>query len=340
MLKIGSRGPQVADLQKRLKALGYYSGNIDGIFGPITEQAVKKFQAAAGITVDGIVGPQTMAALVVMEARKRNEYPVLRQGSTGQYVIILQKKLKEHGFDPGPIDGIFGAKTLAAVKAFQKAKRLIVDGIVGPQTWAALEGVMPSRGETRVRPSLGKKVCLDPGHGGYDPGAIGPGGTREKDVTLDIALRLKSLLEADGFEVIMTRTGDTSPGGVTEINADLKNRVTIADNSKVDIFVSIHINSGVAGAAGCECYIYSLGGAAEKLARAIQKHLVASTGMANRGVRTANFYVLRNTSMPAVLGETGFISNPGEEKLLQDPAFRQKIAKGYAAGIKEYFGIS
>ncbi len=336
-LKVGSTGPQVAELQKRLKALGYYPGKVDGVFGPITEQAVRMFQAAAGILVDGIVGPQTLQALAAAEAKRENEYPVLKYGSTGQHVAILQKKLEEHGFDPGPVDSIFGVQTLAAVKAFQRAKRLIVDGIVGPQTWSALFSV-PSRRD-KPHPLLRRTVCIDPGHGGFDPGAVGPQGTKEKDVTLAIGLKVKELLESNGIAVVMTRTGDYVPGRATDVSADLKNRVTIANSSNADVFVSIHINSGSAAAHGCECYIYRRGGAAEKLAMAIQKNVIAETGLADRGVKTANFYVLRETKMPAVLGETGFISNPVEEQKLRDPQFQLKIARGYVKGICEYFGV-
>lgn len=184
------------------------------------------------------------------------------------------------------------------------------------------------------------KVCIDPGHGGFDPGAIGPHGTREKDVTLAIGLKVKELLENNGMAVVMTRLGDYAPGRATEVKADLKNRAAIANSSNADIFVSIHINSApVRTASGCECYIYRRGGAAEKLAVAIQKNIVAETGLADRGVKTANFYVLRGTKMPAVLGETGFISNPVEELKLKDPQFQLKIAKGYAKGICQYFSL-
>ncbi len=336
MLRLGSTGPQVAELQKRLKALGYYPGAIDGIFGPITERAVKMFQAAAGILVDGIVGPQTMAALAAAEAKRRNEYPVLKYGSTDQYVAMLQRKLKEHGFDPGPVDGIFGVQTLSAVQRFQRAKGLAADGIVGPQTWAALNSA--HAGGEKPHPLLAKKVCIDPGHGGFDPGAIS-GNVREKDITLAIAVTLKEILEARGMKIIMTREGDYAPGQATDVNSDLRNRVAIANNSGADIFVSIHTNSAEnENAFGCECYAYQQRGAAWRLAAAVQKNIVDRTGMFDRGVKTARFFVLRETVMPAVLVEAGFISNPGDRQKLCDTEFRRKIAEGCAAGIEEYLG--
>jgi putative chitinase len=130
-LRRGSRGEAVEQMQRMLKAAGFNPGPLDGIFGPKTQAAVKAFQQAKGIGVDGIVGPQTWGKL---------DGGGLREGSRGPAVTDLQNQLKAAGFDPGPIDGIFGPKTEAAVKAYQQAKGLEVDGIVGPKTRGALKG--------------------------------------------------------------------------------------------------------------------------------------------------------------------------------------------------------
>lgn len=155
LLKQGSYGPQVVELQQGLKTLGYYSGAVDGLFGPITRQAVINFQRDYGLIVDGIVGPQTAQAL--QKALSANpvstQIPssLLKLGSTGSDVVLLQTKLSQLGFNPGPIDGIFGYKTQAAVMKFQASRGLVVDGIVGPRTWSALFSVpsstLPSRGD-------------------------------------------------------------------------------------------------------------------------------------------------------------------------------------------------
>ncbi len=141
-LSLGSSGPAVFDLQTRLKAAGFDPGPIDGIFGPRTQAAVIAFQQSKNLTVDGIVGVQTWTALGVTcptpPPPPTNLCPTLSLGSTGAAVINLQTRLKSAGFDPGPIDGIFGPKTRAAVIAFQTSKNLVVDGIVGVQTWTAL----------------------------------------------------------------------------------------------------------------------------------------------------------------------------------------------------------
>ena len=141
-LQQGSTGPDVLRLQTLLRAHECYMGALDGIFGPVTHQAVIVFQTYACITVDGIVGVQTWTALGVhcqVPPPPTQPCPTLRQGSTGPDVVRLQTLLKQHGFYmDGAVDGIFGPKTHQAVLAFQRSAGISVDGIVGVQTWTAL----------------------------------------------------------------------------------------------------------------------------------------------------------------------------------------------------------
>lgn len=142
LLRAGSRGPAVSDLQSRLKAAGFDPGPIDGDFGPRTQAAVRAFQSSRGLAVDGVVGPQTWGALrgagpAPAPAPAGGE-PVLRQGARGGAVSALQQRLAQLGFNPGGVDGDFGPRTASAVRAFQASRGLIVDGVVGPQTWGAL----------------------------------------------------------------------------------------------------------------------------------------------------------------------------------------------------------
>ena len=139
-LRRGDRGSYVLNLQNLLIALGYYSGAADGIFGPLTEQAVRNFQSANGLTVDGIVGPQTWAALDNTSGGQPR--PTLRMGDRGSQVTRLQVKLIDLGYLTGPADGIFGSQTDAAVRGFQRDKGLTVDGIVGVNTWNALDAAV------------------------------------------------------------------------------------------------------------------------------------------------------------------------------------------------------
>ena len=137
LLKKGSTGEAVEQLQKALKALGFDPGAVDGKFGANTEAAVKSFQNANGIAVDGIVGDITW--LNIDEADQSN--PTIKKGSTGNPVRRAQKRLTLGGYDTGGVDGIFGAKTETAVKRFQKDRGLTQDGIVGPNTWDRIDAL-------------------------------------------------------------------------------------------------------------------------------------------------------------------------------------------------------
>jgi N-acetylmuramoyl-L-alanine amidase len=177
------------------------------------------------------------------------------------------------------------------------------------------------------------RIFIDPGHGGKDPGAIGPTGLKEKDVNLDIAKRLGELLKVNGIMVNYTRT--------TDIFVDLGERAAIANRWGANYFVSVHCNAFTDRQAnGVETYCYDFGGEGEKLARKVQATVVKATGLKNRAdVKKAGFTVLEETAMSAILVETAFISNPVEEKKLATPAFRQTVAVAIAKGICEYLGI-
>lgn len=194
---------------------------------------------------------------------------------------------------------------------------------------------------------MDKKVCLDMGHGGYDPGAVGPGGTKEKDVTLPIGLKVGAYLQTAGVTMIYTRTGDHVPWP-SNLNKDLAARCKIANDSGADVFVSIHANSSInVTAKGNEIYTTPGQGSADALANSIHARVKAAfPGLTYREDirdgdpdKEANFYVLRNTKMPAVLSELGFISNPAEEKMLASQEFQDKAALAIAQGIGDYLGV-
>lgn len=183
---------------------------------------------------------------------------------------------------------------------------------------------------------VSKKVCLDAGHGGMDPGAIGKN-AKEKDVVLQITLKIGAILKEYGVEVIYTREQDLPETQKLLLNK----RTSIANAAKADLFVSIHANAAAATTAhGQETYCYKGSTKGATLAQNIQKEIVAASGLYNRGVKTANYQVLVDTTMPAALVETAFISNPDEEKLLKDSAWQQKIAVAIARGILTTLGIS
>jgi len=241
-----------------------------------------------------------------------------------------------------------------------------------PQIRRSPAAVVPPN--TSLIQQLGLKVntiVLDPGHGGKDPGAIGRGGLKEKDVTLKLAMMLKEkLMREAGAKIILTRE--------TDVFIPLEERTAIANSQDADLFVSIHVNASPRRAAsGIETYILSLSNNEEarrvaarenatstrsvsdlefilndliktaktndsaKLASVVQDNLVTGLrkkfdSIRSNGVKGAPFYVLVGTKMPAVLVEVSFISNPDEEKRLRDEAYLSEVVEGIAAGIMHY----
>ncbi len=182
------------------------------------------------------------------------------------------------------------------------------------------------------------KVCIDPGHGGKDPGAVGPTGLQEKIVTLAVAQKVAGILRGAGIDVILTRDTDKHLGST--IGADLSARAMVANQAGVGCFVSVHCNSASdSNAQGTETFCYNGATEGRKLAGLIQKHLVVALGRPDRGVKEANFAVLRETKMPAALVELAFISNPTEEGLLKNPQFQEKAALAIAQGVADYLGV-
>ena len=168
-------------------------------------------------------------------------------------------------------------------------------------------------------------VVIDAGHGGFDRGGIPGQMVAEKEMTLDVAQRLKSLLAASGYRVVMTRDSD--------VFVPLPTRVAIANSYGNAIFVCIHFNSAKRmGAGGIETYFYSRDSL--PLASAIHYYVAGGAPSSNRGVRRRGFYVLRKTTIPAVLVECGFLTNPTEAAYAQTASYRQKLAEEIAAGVR------
>lgn len=174
-------------------------------------------------------------------------------------------------------------------------------------------------------------VVIDPGHGGGDPGAVGIGGLREKDINITVARRVQQTLQDSGINALLTRSDDSE--------IDLDPRVDFADRADADVFVSIHSNAismSRPDVNGLETYYYSSG---LSLARTIHNSLLERTTLEDRGVRRARFYVLVNTSMPAVLVETGFVTGSEDAARFRDPQALNGIADGISAGILQYLNV-
>lgn len=175
----------------------------------------------------------------------------------------------------------------------------------------------------------GKRLVIDPGHGGSDPGAIGVSGAFEKDLNLQIGKAVERKLLKSGAEVVMTRYDDRDVG--------LVERPGLANRLGADAFISIHCNSFTdSSKRGTETFYYSNHPESAYLAQLLYESLV-SIGLYGRGVRSERFVVLREAAVPAALIEVAFVSNPDEERLLKDPVFQEKVAQAVVQGISKFF---
>lgn len=183
------------------------------------------------------------------------------------------------------------------------------------------------------------KIYIDPGHNasGADTGAVGFG-LKEQDITVQIGVLLRDLLIENGQTVRMSRESiyDTVAQGLSE---SLSARYSDANSWNSDLFISIHCNSANSKAYGCETYYYAGSRDGERLAKDVQRHLPEETGRTDRGVKTANFAVIKYTNMPAILVESAFIDNYDDNRFLASESGRKSVAVGIYKGICNYLGI-
>ena len=192
-------------------------------------------------------------------------------------------------------------------------------------------GPVPSAAGLPDVPSGRYTVVIDPGHGGPDPGAVGINGLRETDVVLDVSLQVAQLLQAKGIKVLLTRT--------SEVDVDLPPRVALANNSRADVFLSIHANAlslDRPDVNGVETFYFEASRSLP-LAQAVQEQILAiSPGSPDRGARPGRFFVIRRTVMPSALAEMGFVTGSLDAPRLADPAFRRRLAVAIAQGLLRY----
>jgi N-acetylmuramoyl-L-alanine amidase len=193
----------------------------------------------------------------------------------------------------------------------------------------------PTNTRSQIQPSYSnvngrQLVAIDAGHGGPDVGAT-RNGIYEKDIALAISKQLGRILQQMGYAVAYTRTED--------IDLDLEPRVQIAESARASAFVSVHVNSLDANASqvnGVETYHAPNASLGKNLAELVHQQIIASTGANDRGVRSARFHVIIKTSMPAILVETGFITNPAEASKLVDSAYQERMAEAIARGVDQF----
>jgi len=188
--------------------------------------------------------------------------------------------------------------------------------------------------------SAQRRIIIDPGHGGTDPGGTG-NGLQEKNIVLDVATRFKSLLDTD--------TADTRGGGswvalrtrTSDVFVSLSARAAYSNNQGADRFMSIHSNAfSNTSANGTETFAYAEGGTGAALRNLVQAEMIAAWGLTNRGNKTADFAVLRETAAPAVLHELAFITNATDAAKLGSATQRQKAAVAHLRAIQRHYGIS
>jgi N-acetylmuramoyl-L-alanine amidase len=348
----GSSGREVRDIQGRLSAAGFLQDSSRELssshFGEETDRALRAFQQSRGLIADGIVGPDTWRSLVEASRTLGNRFLYLHEPPLrGDDVAELKRRLNALGFYSGKENGIFDQEAALAVEHFQRNSGLSPDGIVGTRTVEALvrlarvtkpTSVAPVRESEKGLPTggiKGRRVMLDAGHG-YppDPGVIGERGLRESDVAERIVEMSGRLLFKSQAVVLYTRRR-------SEFLAE-EERANRANELDVEAFVSVHLNSSTdPRAGGASCYYFASGNYRSpygyRLANHIQDELVRTLGVQDCRTHGMAVPLLRETRMPVVIVEPAFVTNPGEEVLLKDKAFLEKVATCIIEGMLKYF---
>jgi N-acetylmuramoyl-L-alanine amidase len=359
-IRRGERGGAVAEIRGILVLLelldpGTDAELADPEFDAATERAVRVFQQSRGLAVDGMVGDETWRALDAAKWRlgQRALYHAVQDPLIGDDVRQLQERLLEMGYDVGRADGIYGGRTAHCVGQFQREVGLRPDGECGPATFGALRrlgrkvvGGRPTllREDERFRASgpalLGKRIVIDPGHGGPDAGAVVPEGRlrwTEADLVFDLATRLEGRLAAAGMRVHLTR----GPAPAAEISD--RDRTRLANELGADLFISLHLDSHPREVAdGVATYHYgSENGVSstvgERLARLVQREIVVRTGLRDCQTHAKTWELLRLTWMPAVRVDVGYLTSPTDRVRLVDPAFRERVVEAMVAAVQRMY---
>ena len=275
----------------------------DTAIGELTNDIKLEGTLARYLTFREMAGHHVRATVVTTAERKKANYRVYTVDADRRtrlpYRLVIEILEPRPEDDPGPEASAARINTVAAVK--------------------------------------GHSIAVDAGHGGSDSGAVGPHGVREKDVTLRVARDLRDILQASGAHVKMTRDADVDVYGANASDrAELQARVDAG--AGMEIFVSIHCNAfSSAQANGSETFYHPKSQLDARLAQYVQQELIAAGGLRDRGMKEANFYVVRHSAMPAILVELAFITNYNEERLLNSPDFDHTVALAIAKGLGRYF---
>ena len=348
-LKVGDRSDAIGIIANTLNRLGFLDKTSD-LFDQSLEEAIKAFQQERGLTATGLVNEITQRALD--EARWRLGDRILLLGTQslmrGDDVSTLQERLIQMGFNCGRVDGVYGVKTEAAVKEFQKSVGIVVDGKCGPSTLISLmrlvktvQGGAPSALRESVKhsvrsPALANKVVvIDPSWGGEFAGESFHG-VNESEVVFDLAQRLEGRLLALGVNVVLTRSAKNSPLE--------KERIEIANLVNADLLIALKVDSYKnENANGVATYYYGRDDkgvhsvVGERFANLIQREICARTDLLNCRTHAKSWDLLRLTVAPAVRIDLGYLSNPQDAKRLADPQFRDQLAEAMIVAIQRLY---
>ncbi|QBI20011.1 N-acetylmuramoyl-L-alanine amidase [Egibacter rhizosphaerae] len=349
----GDEGPAVRDVQERLARIVDPSLPLDGHFGAATLAAVRAFQRRRGLPANGVIGQETWEALV--EASYTLGDRLLWHSRTpmrGDDVLELQRRLGQLGFDAGPEDAIFGRLTRAAVEEFQRNTGLAVDGVAGDATIRALMRLQRDHQSpgvsTRVREREalrrlagrglpGTRILVDPGFGVGHSGPTSPDGAPGHVVTWEVATRLVGRLAALGAEATLSRGPDTDPPP--------SERARLANELGSDVVLGIGVNAHHnPRAAGTASYYFGSLHATSEAGRRLAEHIhagVASAGwLPDCRVHPVTWTLLRETRMPAVITEPGFLTSPRDAARLVDPQWQDSLADALASSLARFFSTS
>lgn len=347
LIRLGSIGPQVEDVQRRLADLGFACPGELGVFDEATRATVRAFQQHRGLPADGIVGTDTWRSLVGASYRLGDRILYLRHPMLhGDDVLDLQRRIGALGFDAGYDDGVFGTQTDEAVRDFQLNVGLAVDGMAGPTTVHMLcrlarehqqspAYVVRERAQLRQRSRsslAGARLLLDPGRSVADPGPTAPDGTPEHEITWAIVAMAQGLLAALGAQVVLSRGPATSPTP--------SERAEHANLEDVEVILSVRCNvhdtpdaRGIAGYYfGTERAVSERG---RRLAELTVDRVAEVTGSPHCRTHPSVMALLRESRAPAVCVEVGFLSHPEEGQALTERAYQRRIADAIVDALTE-----
>lgn len=354
LLRRGDSGPAVAEVCSVLRRFGLLgdarSSRTDAHFDAAVEHAVRAFQQRRGLITDGIVGPATYRSLreAGWTLGDRMLALMISAPMSGDDVLMLQERLLELGYDTGRPSGVFDEQTERALRAFQRDYCEVSDGVCGPATLRALRQ-LGARKVTGGRPHLlreqellrqagprlrGKRIVVDPGHGGHDAG-VAVAGVTEADLMWDLARRLVGRMSATGMEATLSRRRETCPPDAE--------RAAFANSAGADLVLSLHTDANHSlHAQGIATFHFGNGSGAtstvgEALAGLIQRELLTRTGMLDCRSQARTWELLRLTRMPTVRIEVGYLTHIGDRRKLLSPAFRDVVAEGILVGVKRLY---